>query len=143
MATGRGDQPGGIFSLCDLVDEFPEAVEYDLIRHGVRLRDLGSESFTWRDLKVILAQQKPSESALWMEQNPDHMWGLPEFLLADAVDTLHMLFWAKTKDGARNRNRPKPVERPGRRPERLGKKPLPLDEMDAWLAKRVPKTASS
>lgn len=85
-----------------------------------------------------MSQQKPAESALWMEQNPDHMWGLPEFLLADVADTLHALFWAKTKDGSKNRNRPKPIERPGRRPERMGKKPLPLDEMDAWLAERVP-----
>lgn len=104
----------------------------------MRLRDLGSERFSWRDLRIILSQQKPAESALWMEQNPDHMWGLPEFLLADVADTLHALFWAKTKDGSKNRNRPQPIERPGRRPERMGKKPLPLDEMDAWLAERVP-----
>ena len=138
MAARRGRDCGGIFGLCDLVDEFPEAVEYDVLRHGLRLRDLGSDRLTWRDLRILLTQQKPSESALWMEQNPDHMWGLPEFLLADVADTLHMLFWAKTKDGAKNRNRPKPVERPGRRPERMGKKPLPLDEMQVWLAERVP-----
>lgn len=138
MAAGRGSHPGGIFGLCDLVDEFPEAVEYDVLRHGLRLRNLGSSSFTWRDLKVLVEQQRPGESALWMEQNPDHMWGLSEFLLADVADTLHMLFWAKTKDGAKNRNRPNPIERPGRRPERMGKKPLPLDEMADWLAERVP-----
>ncbi|MEW2011408.1 DUF5361 domain-containing protein [Microbacterium sp. NPDC078814] len=85
-----------------------------------------------------MSQQKPAESALWMEQNPDHMWGLTEFLTAEVADTLHMLFWAKTKDGAKNRNRPKPIERPGRRPERMGKKPLPLNEMAVWLAERVP-----
>lgn len=138
MAEGCWRDCGGIFGLCDLVDEFPEAVEYDVLRHGHRLRDLGSDRLTWRDLRIILSQQKPSESALWMEQNPDHMWGLPEFLLADVADTLHALFWAKTKDGAKNRNRPKPIERPGRRPERMGKKPLPLDEMAVWLAERVP-----
>lgn len=123
--------------LLDLHREYPEAVEYDLIRHGERWRNLG-RSLSWRDLKVILEQQKPAESALWLEENPDHMWGLPEFLAADIADSLHMLFWAKTKDGSKNRNRPKPIERPGRRPERMGKKPLPLDEMAVWLAERVP-----
>ena len=29
------------------------------------------------------------------------------FLLAEMVDTLHYLLWAKTKDGEKNRNRPK------------------------------------
>ena len=138
MAGGRGGNDGGILGLCDLVEEFSEAVEYDLIKHGLRLRDLGSVAFTWRDFKVILSQQKPDESALWLGKNPDHIWGLQEFLQAEMVDVLRSLFWAKTKDGAKNRNRPKPVERPGARPERIGKKPLPLDEMAVWLAERVP-----
>lgn len=137
MAVGCWYHCGGILSLCELVDEFPEAVEYDVLRHGLRLRDLGSPSFTWRDLKVIVGQQKPAESAVWMQENPDHVWGLPEFLLADVAVTLRVMLWAKTKDGARNRNRPKLIERPGARPERLGRKPIPLDEMDAWLSERV------
>ncbi|MFJ2506328.1 DUF5361 domain-containing protein [Microbacterium sp. NPDC087592] len=126
--------------LLALWQESPEAVEYDLIRHGERWRNVG-HSLSWRDVKVILEMQQPSDSALWMEQNPDHMWGLPEFLLAEVVDSLHMLWWSKTKDGHKNRNRPKPLERPGRRPERMGKKPLPLDEMAVWLAERVPVSA--
>lgn len=136
MAVGCWREYGGIWGLCDLIDEHAEAVEYDLIRHGERLRNLGG-SLSWRDLKVILERQEPRESALWRENQPDVEWGLQEHLLAMNADMLRMLFWAKTKDGSKNRNRPKPIERPGARPERLGRKPLPLDEMDVWLAERV------
>lgn len=38
-------------------------VEYELIRHGLRLRDLPSERLSWRDLSVIL-QCAPPESPL-------------------------------------------------------------------------------
>lgn len=138
MAEGFGCDAGGIWSLCDLIDEVGEAVEYDLIRHGLRLRDLGSPGFSWRDLKVIVSQMKPGESSTWLAKNPDHAWGLSEFLQAEVADTLHMLFWAKTKDGSKGRNRPKPIERPGRRPERVGRGALPLDDMAVWLAERVP-----
>lgn len=76
----------------------------------------------------------PSKSAVWLEKNPDDApWGLREMLLAEIVDMQHLALWSKTKDGEKNRNRPKPIERPGARPERFGKKPLPLDDMKTWL----------
>jgi hypothetical protein len=74
------------------------------------------------------------KSALAAEQHPeDASWALNEHLLAEVADTQRLLLWAKTKDGSKNRNRPKPIERPGRRPERFGKKPLKLDRMKEWL----------
>lgn len=49
------------------------------------------------------------------------MWGLTEMLLADIVDSQRWQVWAKTKDGHKGRNRPKPVPRPGvPKPERIG-----------------------
>lgn len=45
---------------------------------------------------------------------PDsHEWGLREFLLAELVDVTNLALWFKTKDGQKNRNRPKPWPRPG------------------------------
>lgn len=135
MAGGFGRDRGGIFGLCDLVEGHAEAVEYDLIRHGLRLRDLGSKRLTWRDLFVILTQQRMKDSAMAFAVAPnDAPWDdISAHLLAEIVDVQHMLLWAKTKDGQKGRHRPQPVPRPGRRPERFGSKPLPLDEMKAWL----------
>jgi len=45
--------------------------------------------------------------------NPDHQWDLDAQLSALAVDHLRLLLWAKTKDAASGRNRPKPIPRPG------------------------------
>lgn len=105
-----------------------------MITLGLRLRELGTERLSWRDLKIILTRMPPDRSALSAERHPeDAPWSLSEHLLAESVDSLRMLLWAKTKDGQKNRNRPKPIERPGRRPEKLGKAPLPVDEMCDWL----------
>ena len=40
-------------------------------------------------------------------------WTTQQQLLAEMVDVLHWLQWAKTRDGQRNRNRPPRVPRPG------------------------------
>lgn len=34
-------------------------------------------------------------------------------LLAQAIDTLHILAWQQTEDGSKGRNRPEPIPRPG------------------------------
>ncbi|WP_193510500.1 DUF5361 domain-containing protein [Cryobacterium sp. BB736] len=76
----------------------------------------------------------PDRSVLQLESKPeDSGWTLANHLIAEAVDSLRLQIWQKTKDGRKNRNRPKPIERPGRRPERFGKKPLELHRMRDWL----------
>ena len=113
MGEGFECGVGGILGLLSFLQEHQDAVESDLIRLGLRLRDVGAESFTWRDLLVIV-RQSPRDSALMAEVHPDTVrWGLSEFLLAELIDISQVLLWAKTKDGANNRNRPKPYPRPG------------------------------
>lgn len=99
------------------------------------MRDLGSRRLSWRDLLVIMRNQPAKDSAVAAAESPaDAPWaGLEPHLLAEMVDMLHLLVWAKTKDASKGRGRPKPIERPGNRPDRLGSKPLPLDEMKEWL----------
>ncbi|MFC4124938.1 DUF5361 domain-containing protein [Nocardia rhizosphaerae] len=111
----------------------------DLIDRGLRLRDLGTEALSWADLHAIVdtLQFRP-ESALYRTIVTDWRWGLSEMLLADAVDSLRWLMWAKTKDGQRNRNRPKPVPRPGiAQPERIGDKPVAISDMNEFLGWEV------
>ncbi|WP_424462883.1 DUF5361 domain-containing protein [Pseudoclavibacter helvolus] len=76
----------------------------------------------------------PHESAFWRAREPDDApWDLERMLLAEQIDLLSLLVWAKTKDGSKNRNRPKPYPRPGARPKKFGKKPLPIEDMREWL----------
>ena len=110
MAFSFNGEPGGIRGLRQLIAEYPEAIEYDLITHGLSLDDLGSERLSWRDLKVIVTRMPPNRSALQQELGPqDAAWTLTNHLLAEVVDSLRLLLWAKTRDGHKNRNRPKPI----------------------------------
>lgn len=62
-----------------------------------------------RWVRVLLTQP---ESALHRAINPNWQWNTPTVLLADAVNSLRLLFWAKTEDGMKNRNRPPQVKIP-------------------------------
>ena len=67
------------------------------------------------------------------EESP---WTLGNHLLADVADTLHLLWWAKTEDAARRRNRPKPIPRPGITDDskkQIGAGSLPVEAMREWL----------
>ncbi|WP_327100066.1 DUF5361 domain-containing protein [Nocardia vinacea] len=65
------------------------------------------------------------------------MWGLNEQLLAASVDTLNLLFWAKTEGARKGTGRPKPIPRPGITPpvdEIFGEPTsMSIDEMKRWL----------
>lgn len=83
---------------------------------------------------VIRAQP---ESALHRAANPEWRWGLAEFLSAEAVDTLRLLLWAKTKDAEKGANRPRPLPRPGvdqSGGQHVGEA-MSVDELDAFLAR--------
>lgn len=84
---------------------------------GLRLRDLGSENLTWSDLKTIVLHS-PRSSAFYRARGGDKaLWSDSEYLQAIIADGIRWLVWAKTKDGSKNRNRPKLIPRPGVRME--------------------------
>lgn len=134
MAEGLGCVSGGIFGLLDLLEAHPEELEYDLISHGLRLRQLGTALLSWRDLLVIVRQQPP-EAALARAMDPEgSAWGLSEQLLAAIADSAHVRVW-QAGSGKRH-DRPKPIPRPG--VESGSKKVhkhevLPAGEMASWL----------
>ena len=87
------------------------------------------------DWAVVIRAQP--EAALHRAANPEWRWGLAEFLSAEAVDTLRLLWWAKTKDAENGVNRPRPLPRPGvavPQSERAGEA-MDVDELDAFLAR--------
>ena len=112
MAGGLGDRRGGIFGLVELLDEHQEAVEYDLINHGLRLRQLGTEALTWRDLKIIIEFQPHGKSAVARMKDPEEVaWGISEHLLAIIADSSRARVWQEGSGKARDK--PKPIPRPG------------------------------
>ena len=62
------------------------------------------------DLAVML----PQDSRVMRQVDPANAWGWQEHLLADIVNRVRWLQWAKTPDGAKNRNHPVPLEAPKR-----------------------------
>lgn len=136
MARALRGVAGGIASLDALIEAHPQAIRADLIDRGKQLEDLGTPALSWANFAAIVAWLPPA-SALGRTFNPDWMWGLQEMLLADVVDSLRWLVWAKTKDAQKGRNRPKPVPRPGvPKPERIGDKASVAD-MNQFLGWEV------
>lgn len=137
MAGGLEDFGGGIRRLLNLLDEQQEAIEYDLIVMGLRLDWLGTERLSWRDLHVIV-QNLPRESALARAMHgKDVLWGLSEHLLAEAIDVLALANWQRSNAGKRTPGpKPKPIPRPGKSDgvQRIGAEPLPIAELDDWIA---------
>ena len=127
-----------MIGLLDFIEEHREAVAYDLIALGYRLRDFPSPALTYGDLMVVV-KQSPRESAIARSVDPDaSQWGVGEHLLAGAADSLAWLVWAKSEDAEKRRNRPKPIPRPGlvdpdQEQRTIGAEPVSLDELDDFL----------
>lgn len=134
MAEGQWYRCGGILSLLDLLEAHPEELEYDLIAHGLRLRNLGTDLLTWRDLLVIVRQQ-PGTAALARAMDAEgSAWGLTEQLLAAIADASHVRVW-QAGSGKRS-DRPKPIPRPGVETDTKTihkHEVLPVTDMASWL----------
>lgn len=113
-----------LLSIRQMSLKYRNALEADLIDKGLRLRHCPSEDFNWRDLWIV-AKHLPITSNFQAAMYPESAgWTKTNMLLAEMVDTLHWLQWAKTKAGSKGRNRPKPWPRPGvTQPSREGSKP--------------------
>lgn len=96
--------------------EFEQAVEYDLIALGLRLRWLcdGTDRLNWRDLLVIV-RESGRDTAAFRQAHGEHAeWGMGEYLLASILDGVNGLIWQG--GGDKNAKKPDPVPRPsGRR----------------------------
>jgi len=89
----------------ELRADFQQYYTLNLDKLGVEYRIMHAA-----DLAVML----PQDSRVMRQIDPANAWGWQEHLLADLVNRVRWLQWAKTPDGVKNRNHPTPIEIPGR-----------------------------
>lgn len=135
MAGRRWDRLGKIASLVDYIEDEDRrgALEADLIKAGLRLRDCPSPGFTWRDLQIFI-EYLDNDSSLVALVHPERAgWTKTNMLLADLIDTARIHLWLNTVDGREGRNFPEPIPRPGvkvKEPRKGSKvKPQPLSKI--------------
>ena len=141
MERRVGGAAGKLVGLAALIDEHDEAIEFDLLRLGYRLRWLDSptEDFTWRDLWVLVRNLGPdSATHVAVNGREESEWTLANHLLAMIAENTSLAIWMKTADAQKKppRNRPKPIFRPGVEDDskqKIGKDTLPAADMISWL----------
>ncbi|MFK0057999.1 hypothetical protein ACIQTN_02020 [Streptomyces werraensis] len=128
----KGASYSEILGLLDLIDKHEEALAYDCLTLGLRLRNVGTDDFTWGDLLAIV-RQSPRSSALYRAMHPEEAeWGMQEQLLAYCADLLAAGNWQRGQGKAKDY--PKPIPRPGiETDKRFGKDAISIDEMADWL----------
>lgn len=106
------------------------AVEGELIRRGLRLRDVGSDCCTWSDLRAVIYTADPGSHLAAVLGVP---WAATEYLLANVVDLLNAGNWQR--GGDKNARRPKPMPRPGdndKEARRFGADPIAPVDFEEW-----------
>lgn len=133
MDEGVERDAGGILGLCRLLDEHGEAIEYDLIKLGLRLEWLGTEALSWRDLLVIVRGRDRDSRLSFALDGEAILWSQTDYLLAAVIDVLQEANWQRA--GKPNAPRPKRVKRPGvdePGTQKYGRDPIPIAEFNDW-----------
>lgn len=121
------------------MDEHRAAFEYDLIRLGLRLRDLGETWFTWEDLKAIILglQHDPgSMTARDIHGNEALAWNMEAQLLAAIFDSLQWIEFRERQSLFKDPgDPPEPLQRPGikSKKQQWTGAPRTIEEMDRLL----------
>lgn len=128
------DHDGGILGLLRVLDGHEEAIRADLFRIGRSLDDLGTDSFSWLDLRAIL-RWAPMTSAFARSFYGDEAvaWADPAtHLLATVADLLAGANWQRA--GSKG-PKPKPIQRPGERQKVGGRQQtvMDIDALDEFL----------
>ena len=88
--------------------EHPDALRADFQQHYHLNLDGMGRDYTTLHAADLLAQL-PEGARVWRAYDERAAWTAERTLLAAIVNDLNWLVWSKTKDGQRNRNRPKPI----------------------------------
>lgn len=107
--------------LAEVVEEHPYAVAGELIRHGLRLRDVGQAHFSYHDFFSLVISSDPTGhfyKTVVAGMTPEEAtWGTAEHHLATLIDYAALQMWSKSEDAQKGRksSMPKPIDRPGRK----------------------------
>lgn len=119
--------------MLAFIDEHREPVAYELIRLGLRLRDLPSPGLTYGDVIAII-RQSPPDSAIGRAMGPEARHTTEAELLRSVEYSLRVLTWMKTKDGSKGRRPPQPLTFQWEKPERaFDFDVMSADEADTFL----------
>ena len=139
MVRADGCERGGIRWLAGLIREPDtcEAVEYQLITLGLRLRQLGTAELSWRDLLVI-CRQAPEGSPIHRALDPEwSLWSWETLLLGQLVNYAALI--AHLTRGGRRKFEP-PIKLPGDEStthEVIEADTIPMDEIYDWVAQAM------
>ncbi len=104
-------------ALIGFVDDHRIPFEYDLIKLGLRLRDLGEPWFTWEDLRAVihgLQRDLTSMTALDLHGTEALAWDPKAQLLAGIFDQLAVIEYRERQQVFKDPGEaPDPLPRPG------------------------------
>lgn len=115
--------------------EHPDALRADFQQHyGLNLDGMGRD-YTTLHAADLLAQL-PEEARVWRAYDERAAWTAERTLLAAIVNDLNWLVWSKTKDGQKNRNRPKLVGPfDGEKKRAISGMAMTVDELNEFLSR--------
>lgn len=131
MDCGVGGKPGGIEGLLALIRQHREAIQYDLLKDGLRLSWLGSRRLGWDDFAVWVKFLPASSQTVQAAHGPS--WSPELHMLANIVDVLS---WANWQRGGGKGSKPKPVKRPGDKNSQTFGRAVPIDDVRQFLRER-------
>lgn len=137
MAGGFRGERGGIRGLRELISGHSSAIEYDLIKLGLRLDDLGGR-LSWRDLKVVVDHLPPESALAASVQRAASPWSRTDLLLGMLINQFEAYRWGKADPKKRGPFAP-PIVLPGHEPESDRKQirgaGVDRAKADEWLAR--------
>ena len=97
--------------LAALLEDHPGELRADFQRfYGLNLDGMGTEYSVAH--AATLAAHLPQESACVRVASPEAAWDDATYLLAAIEYDLRVLAWQNSRDGAKGRNKPRPVQTP-------------------------------
>lgn len=124
---------GKIADCLAVVAEHRDVLEADL-----RLRGIALESLTIREAIPLVDILTHADGTGLRRAMVEDTWTLTDHLLALVYDELRLHTWQRTRDGKKNRRRPKPISPLAKRGTRYGKTDRDPDEVKAYLARFGP-----
>jgi len=136
---GRRSVFGGIISLVDFVSKHDKAITFDLLtKTRYSLDDLGGE-LSWFALSSFI-QNLDTDSALARELKKSTGWESTlqtNVILADIFDLLSAINYNLCGINGKQHKKPKPYPRPFGKGDdntrKIGKDPLPFDQLKEWI----------